>query len=233
MPKYTLFIIVIVIVVTRIGAQAQPQSGDVARGAGVFENCVACHSLAPAHNMTGPSLAGIWGRKAGSLKSFDRYSSALKASTVVWDDRTLDAWLESPQRFIPGTRMTFAGMSDARQRADVIAFLKNASHGKMPAAGVSRGDGMAMAPQFHDLHRVAPDRQVRSMRICRDSYFVTTGDGKTTPFWEPNLRFKTDSSDLGPADGVPVIMPTGMMGDRAAVIFAKPEEISGFIKHRC
>lgn len=92
---------------------------------------------------------------------------------------------------------------------------------------------MTMTPQFQDLRKVGPDRQVRAVRICRDSYFVTTADGKTRPFWEPNLRFETDSSDLGPPDGTPVIMPAGMMGDRAALIFAKPEAIGAFVKHRC
>jgi len=54
-----------------------------------------------------------------------------------------------------------------------------------------------------------------------------------TNFWEANLRFKTDSSDAGPAAGKPVIMRAGMMGDRASVFFAAPDEISAFIKHRC
>lgn len=90
-------------------------------------------------NMTGPSLAGVWGRKAGSLKSFDRYSSALKASKVVWNEKTLDAWLKSPSQFIHGNYMTFTGMPEARQRADAIAFLKSASNGEIPAAGVSQG----------------------------------------------------------------------------------------------
>jgi cytochrome c len=96
------------------GAAAQMPSGEATRGAQLYRACAACHSLAPDRNMTGPSLAGIWGRKAGSLKSFDRYSPALKTSNVVWDEKTLDAWLQSPARFIPGNHMTFAGISDVR-----------------------------------------------------------------------------------------------------------------------
>jgi cytochrome c len=62
---------------------------------------------------------------------------------------------------------------------------------------------------------------------------VTTADGETTDFWEANLRFKTDSGPTGPLPGKPTLMPAGMMGDRASVFFATPEEISSFIKHQC
>ena len=215
-----------------VGAHAAEPSGDAGRGAALFRNCAVCHSLVPNRNMTGPSLAGIWGRKAGGLASFDRYSPALKASGVIWDAKTLDAWLKSPSGFVPDSRMPFAGIANAQQRADLIAYLKAASAGKAPVASGQNG-GMGMAPHFTDLKKAAPNRQVRAIRICRDSYFVTTADGKTAAFWEPNLRIKTDSSALGPPKDGPVIMPAGMMGDRASIIFAAPDEISGFIKHRC
>jgi cytochrome c len=183
--------------------------------------------------MTGPSLAGVWGRKAGSLQSFERYSPALKASNIVWNEITLDQWLKSPAQFIPNNYMTFAGIADERQRADLVAFLKEAGNGQTPSA--ERGGGMmgGMTSHFTDLKTVGPNRQVSSIRVCHDSYFVTTADGKTVPFWEPNLRFKTDSSETGPLSGKPVILPAGMMGDRASVFFASPDEISPFIKHQC
>lgn len=222
----------IVSTVIAVGARAGEPSGDAGRGAAFFRECAVCHSFVPNRNMTGPSLAGVWGRKAGSLASFDRYSPALKASGVVWNATTLDAWLKSPAGFIPNSRMPFAGMANAEQRADLIAYLKAASAGKAPAAADQSG-GMGMAPHFSDLKKAAPNRQVRAIRICRDSYFVTTADGKTAAFWEPNLRIKTDSSALGPPKDGPVIMPAGMMGDRASIIFAAPDEISGFIKHQC
>jgi cytochrome c len=214
-------------------ARAVTPSGDAKQGAQLYRACAACHSLSPDRNMTGPSLASIWGRKAGSLQSFERYSPALQASNVVWDEKTLDAWLKSPAGFIPSNYMTFAGVPNVKQRADVIAFLKQMSSGQMTAAGQAGGMMGGMAPNFKDLKKVGPDRQVRAIRICHDSYFVTTADGKTAPFWEPNLRFETDSSDLGPPKDTPTIMPAGMMGDRAAVIFAAPEEISAFIKPQC
>jgi cytochrome c len=98
--------------------------GNPGRGQRVFAACSACHSLQADQNMTGPSLAGLWGRKAGSLSSFDRYSPALKSSNIVWNDKTLDEWIEDPHHLVPDNQMTFAGIKDARQRADVLAFLK-------------------------------------------------------------------------------------------------------------
>ncbi len=225
MSRLASFILAAVLVVAGVGSSAETPSGDAKRGAQPFRACGACHSLAPDRNMTGPSLAGFWGRKAGGLDSFERYSPALKASGVVWDETTLDAWLKSPSRFIPNSHMTFAGISDTRQRTDLIAFLKEASAGQAPAA-------MA-GPGFQDLKKLGPDRQVQAIRYCRDTYHLTTADGESTDFWEANLRFKTDSSDSGPLAGKPVIMPAGMQGDRASVFFAAPKEISAFINHQC
>ena len=74
--------------------------------------------------MTGPSLADLWGRKAGSLPSFERYSDALKSSGIIWDDRSLDGWLTDPDRMVPDNEMPFNGIKDARDRADLLAFLK-------------------------------------------------------------------------------------------------------------
>ncbi len=198
-------------------------AGDLEHGRAVFQACAACHSLVPDRNMTGPSLAGFWGREAGTLKSFDRYSPALKSSGIVWDEKSLDPWLKAPQTVVPGNRMTFPGIPSAKDRADLIAFLKVASAGG--AVHAERG--------FQDLKKLGTDHQVRAIRYCRDTYHVTTVDGQTADFWEPNLRFKTDSGDTGPVAGKPVILPAGMMGDRASVFFAAPDEISTFIKHQC
>ena len=200
-------------------------AGDAEKGAALFRACIACHSLKPEQNMTGPSLAGIWGRKAGTLGSFDRYSPALKTSDIVWDENSLDAWLKSPNSLVSQNRMIFAGMSDARRRADLIAFLKTASAGHAAEP--------AMASGFQDLKKLGADRQVQAIWYCHDTYHVTTMDGETADFWEANLRFKTDSSSTGPLPGKPTLMPAGMMGDRASVFFASPEEISSVIKHQC
>jgi cytochrome c len=200
-------------------------AGDAEKSAALFRACVACHSLKPDQNMSGPSLAGVWGRKAGTLGSFDRYSPALKSSDIVWDENSLDAWLKSPKSLVPQNRMIFPGISDARQRADLIAFLKTPS--------ARHAAESAMASGFQDLKKLGVDRQVQAIRYCHDTYRVTTADGQTVDFWEANLRFKTDSSDTGPLPGKPTLMPAGMMGDRASLFFASPEEISSFIKHQC
>ena len=84
-----------------------------------------------------------------------------------------------------------------------------------------------------DLKVLEPSMQVKAITHCRDTYRVTTSDGKTRAFWERNLRLKTDSSKDGPNGGAPALMPAGMMGDRADVIFAAPEEISKSIEGRC
>jgi cytochrome c len=200
-------------------------AGDAEKGAALFRACVACHSLTPDRNMTGPSLAGIWERKAGSLASFDRYSPALKSSDMVWDENSLDAWLKSPQSLVPQNRMIFPGISDAQQRADLIAFMK--------AAGNGQAAEPAMASGFQDLKKLGADREVKAIRYCHDTYHVTTADGQTADFWEANLRFKTDSRETGPVPGRPVMLSAGMMGDRTSVFFASPDEISSFIKHQC
>ena len=222
-----------------VAAHVANAAGDAARGAQLFGACAACHSLVPDRNMTGPSLAGISGRTAGKLASFDRYSPELGAAQLTWDDKTLDAWLASPAKLGPGNRMSFPGIPDAPQRRDLIEFLKadTATQERLmaQAAGSNRmgGMGMGMGQQMQDLKRVGADRQVRAIGICRDTYRVTTADGKAADFWEANLRFKTDSSEKGPPAGKPVLMPAGMMGDRASVIFAAPEEISRSIARAC
>src|ERR1700733_12449734 len=85
---------------------ASVRAADIKNGKVVFEKCAACHSLEAGKNDIGPSLAGIWGRKAGTLEDF-RYSNAMKQSNVTWDELTLDAFIEDPQAFIPGNRMPF------------------------------------------------------------------------------------------------------------------------------
>jgi cytochrome c len=75
--------------------------GNAPRGQRVFGACAACHSLQPDKNMTGPSLANLWNRKAGGLPSFSRYSPALKSPDIVWNDQTLDEWIKDPQHLVP------------------------------------------------------------------------------------------------------------------------------------
>lgn len=98
--------------------------GDAARGAAIYERCSACHSLD--RNRTGPRHCGLLGRRAGSLPDFD-YSPALRASGIVWSEHTLDRFLAAPTKTVPGTSMGYAGIDDPRDRADLIAWLREAS----------------------------------------------------------------------------------------------------------
>lgn len=205
-------------------------AGDPVAGAQQFRACAACHALEPGRNRTGPSLAGVVGRKAGTAADFRRYSPALKDSGLVWDERSLDAWITDPGAFLPGTRMMFRGLPDPRARADLIAFLEQA---RSPDAAQQEGDMGMGGGELPDLKQAGPQNRVTAIRRCADGYDVTTADGATATFWETNLRFKTDSSDRGPKPGKPVIVGAGMMGDRASVIFAAPEEISPYIVPGC
>ena len=213
-------------------SHAAAAAGDPGRGAKVFQACAACHSVKPDEHMTGPSLAHIWERKAGSAADFLRYSDAIKSANIVWTQGTLDKWLADPNALVPGTSMTFPGLRAVGDREDVIAYLKAVSEGKDPAAG-GRGPGMGMAMRKLDLKKAPAEGQVTSIAHCRDTYTVRTADGKVAKVWEFNLRLKTDSSKEGPKSGKPVIVGAGMQGDRASIVFASPDEISSFIKQDC
>lgn len=95
---------------------------DVEAGRKVFEVCAVCHAP-EAPTKTGPDLRGVIGRKAGSVSGF-RYSRALKSAGIVWTDATLDTFLAEPQAALPGNAMPFPGLPDAKQRLDLIAYLK-------------------------------------------------------------------------------------------------------------
>ena len=88
-----------------------------------FAQCIACHSVEPGKHGIGPSLAGAFGSKAGAVAGFN-YSPALKEAGLTWDEATLDQWLAGPMAMVPGTRMSYAGMSDAAKRKELIEYLK-------------------------------------------------------------------------------------------------------------
>ena len=97
--------------------------GDPAKGERIFKNlCSACHSLS-AHS-TGPALGGIGGSNIASGEGYN-YSSALAAkATLKWTDGNLDKWIKSPADFAPGNSMAFAGIANAKDRQDLISFLR-------------------------------------------------------------------------------------------------------------
>lgn len=87
-----------------------------------FAQCAACHSTQPGKTVFGPSLSGVAGRKAGSLPGY-AYSPAIKASRLTWNAATLDRWLKDPKKLVPGTRMPFGGIADAKARKAVVDYL--------------------------------------------------------------------------------------------------------------
>ncbi len=210
-------------------------AGDPQKGAQVYGVCAGCHSLEPGRHLSGPSLANIYGRKAGTAEGFVRYSNALKQSKIVWDEKTLDAWIKKPDTLVPENLMPFPGIPDPQARANLIAFLKNAG-AKSATAGAPAGGmmgGMMQTPDLPNLKQAPAENQVKTIRYCRDSYFVTVANDKVVPYWEFNLRLKTDSSASGPAKDKPVLVGAGMRGDRASIVFSNPGEISRFVQQRC
>ena len=144
-----------------LDAQTLAADGNAARGQRVFGACAACHSLQPDQNMTGPSLSEVWDRKAGSVASFSRYSSALKSANIEWNDKTLDEWIKDPQHLVPGNEMTFPGIKDAQQRADLLAFLKEATKKGASQTAQQGGPmgGMMGGMGGHDGWRTSPQPQ--------------------------------------------------------------------------
>jgi len=103
------------------------QGADLDNGQAKFALCKACHTVDQGGaSMIGPNLHGVFGRKAGSLPGF-AYSDGLKAYGVVWDAANIDKWIANPRAAVPGTKMTYLGMQEAKDRIDVVAYLKVAS----------------------------------------------------------------------------------------------------------
>jgi cytochrome c len=99
-------------------------TGDLSNGQSEFALCRSCHTITEGGpDLTGPNLYGVFGRKAGSKEGY-AYSDAVKAAGFTWDAEHLDKWLSSPREFLPGTKMTFAGLHDPKDRIDLIAYLK-------------------------------------------------------------------------------------------------------------
>ncbi len=103
-----------------IGASSE----QIAAGEAVYARCLACHALA--YDRTGPRHCGLVGRRAGSVPGFD-YSPAMKRSGIVWSEKTLDRFIANPGLSVPGTSMGYAGVKDQKERADLIAYLKQAN----------------------------------------------------------------------------------------------------------
>jgi cytochrome c len=105
-------------------ATAARAGGDATRGEQLYARCLACHALE--YDRVGPRHCGLLGRRAGSISGFD-YSPAMKRSKLVWNKETLDRFLADPPKAVPGTTMTYAGVADPKERADLIAYLEKGS----------------------------------------------------------------------------------------------------------
>ena len=103
--------------------------GDPEAGKKVYRKCVVCHSLEAGKKKAGPSLYGVVSSVPGTVEGY-KYSKAMKAfgeAGDVWDEAALDAFLEAPRKAVKGTKMGFRGLKKAEDRADVIAYIKQAA----------------------------------------------------------------------------------------------------------
>ena len=101
---------------------AEKSTPDATRGEQVYTRCLACHALA--YDRVGPRHCGLFGRRAGSVPGFS-YTAAMKKSGIVWNANTLDRFLTRPLKMVPGSAMTYDGVADPKERADLIAYLKH------------------------------------------------------------------------------------------------------------
>ena len=106
-----------------LGCASMAQAPDAKNGQAMFSRCAACHNNAKGGpNGLGPNLFGVVGRKAGTVKDF-AYSAAMKSAGFIWNNQKLDTYIANPAKTVPGNRMAFAGIADAKQRGDLIAYL--------------------------------------------------------------------------------------------------------------
>lgn len=215
---------------------AQDATEAIKAGAVVYRQCAACHLLQPDVHLSGPSLAGLWGKRAGTVAGFGRYTEALKQSEILWDASALYAWTANPGTMIPGTSMNFRGIHNDKTRENLVAFLEVAL---APDGGakaikddlISASTAQGQLPP--DLSSTEPSRRVTEIRHCGDAYHVVTADGAAVPYWETNVRLKIDTSPRGPKTEEPVLHPSGMVGDRVSIIFSSLANLQRSIAEGC
>lgn len=233
MPQSYLFAVITIFMALAGAVQAQD---PVKKGAQAYRVCAGCHSLQPSVHLSGPSLAGRWGQKVATVAGYGRYTEALEKSEFVWDAITLNAWLAKPEAMVPGTTMIFRGIENDDTRAALIAFLRQAlapggTEQVVKAGLISKDLAEGQIPE--DLSALGSNQRIKEIRHCRDAFYVTTADGAKFPFWETNVRIKTDSSQRGPKKGEPVLLRSGMAGDRVSVVFSSVAEIGRLVAEKC
>ncbi|MDJ0942379.1 MAG: cytochrome c family protein [Kiloniellales bacterium] len=102
---------------------ATAEAADLKKGKKVFNKCKACHALEAGKKKVGPSLHGVFGRKAGTVDGF-KYSKAMVDSGIVWDDATITEYLKRPKKYIPGNKMAFAGLKKQDDIDNLLAYLR-------------------------------------------------------------------------------------------------------------
>ncbi|MDA5193191.1 c-type cytochrome [Govanella unica] len=114
--------------IATLGSQAMAE-GDATKGAMIFKRCATCHTVEKGGAIKqGPNLHDLFGRKAGTQAAYvGKYSDAMKQSGVVWSEDTLDKYLADPKGFVPKNKMIFVGVKKPDERANVIAYLKEAT----------------------------------------------------------------------------------------------------------
>jgi len=109
-----------------LGSANAMAAGDAEKGEKVFKKCKACHAMKKGKKKVGPSLYGIVGAKAAGMENF-KYSKAMSGADITWDEKTLDAFLAQPKKFLKGTKMSFKGLKKQADRDNVIAYMKEKS----------------------------------------------------------------------------------------------------------
>jgi cytochrome c len=187
-------------------------------------------------HLSGPSLADRWGKQAGTIETYDRYTDALRDSGIVWEENSLAAWIADPQAMVAGTSMTFRGVEQEETRKSLLAFLRVALAAGGSTAVVKSGlvsELMAQGQIPEDLSSLGTNQRIKEIRRCRDAYHVTTADGARFPFWETNVRIKIDTSPRGPKMGEPVLVRAGMVGDRVSIVFSSLADLKILLTEKC
>ncbi len=123
--------------VTLIASLPEPfHSADLANGESRFAACKSCHSVERGgKNLTGPNLYGVFGRRAGSKKGYE-YSEAVEHAGFAWDAEHLEGWLSGPRTYLKGTKMSFSGLKDPKDRTDLIVYLMTVTGYRTPGMPV-------------------------------------------------------------------------------------------------